>query len=112
MCTLLCCLFVTPIRVCLYAIDMFVCAACLGVLQDEALRNAVESYEGKNWKQIASAAFGTAKSDIQCLHRWQKVLKPGLVKVSAPVIGPSDMLVRRAGCGGSARVLSCDFWGQ
>jgi hypothetical protein len=37
-------------------------------------------FEGKNWKKIASTAFGFRKTDVQCLHRWQKVLKPGLVK--------------------------------
>lgn len=34
----------------------------------------------KNWKSIANHAFQGAYSDVQCLHRWQKVLKPGLVK--------------------------------
>ena len=35
---------------------------------------------GKNWKKIAETAFGGAKSDVQCLHRWQKVLDPKLIK--------------------------------
>ena len=35
----------------------------------------------KNWKMIAKTAFpDSSRSDIQCLHRWKKVLKPGLVK--------------------------------
>jgi len=49
-------------------------------MQDEKLKAAVEKFEARNWKRIAAYAFGQTKSDIQCLHRWQKVLKPGLVK--------------------------------
>ncbi len=48
--------------------------------EDARLKAAVELFEGKNWKKIASHAFGDSKSDVQCLHRWQKVLRPGLVK--------------------------------
>jgi myb proto-oncogene protein len=47
-------------------------------MQDEQLRRAVDLYDGKNWKKIASCLKG--RSDVQCLHRWQKVLRPGLVK--------------------------------
>jgi len=36
------------------------------------------SHGAKNWKVI-SALF-PLRTDVQCLHRWQKVLKPGLVK--------------------------------
>lgn len=46
--------------------------------EDEALRNAVNANSGKNWKKIALHLPG--RTDVQCLHRWQKVLKPGLVK--------------------------------
>ncbi len=48
--------------------------------EDEMLRKAVAEHHGKNWKKIAQAAFGESKSDVQCLHRWQKVLDPKLVK--------------------------------
>jgi hypothetical protein len=34
--------------------------------------------EAKNWKLIASALAG--KSEVQCLHRWNKVLNPELTK--------------------------------
>ena len=34
----------------------------------------------QNWKLIAAKFLGGARSDVQCLHRWQKVLKPGLRK--------------------------------
>jgi hypothetical protein len=48
--------------------------------EDSQLRVAVEKYGAKNWKKISEIAFGCARTDVQCLHRWQKVLKPGLVK--------------------------------
>jgi hypothetical protein len=46
--------------------------------EDDLLRRAVREHGGKNWKKIASCLPG--RSDVQCLHRWQKVLRPGLVK--------------------------------
>lgn len=46
--------------------------------EDEVLKRAVKDYGGKNWKKIASRLVG--RTDVQCLHRWQKVLRPGLVK--------------------------------
>jgi hypothetical protein len=46
--------------------------------EDNQLRQAVKRHAGKNWKRIASHLPG--RSDVQCLHRWQKVLKPGLIK--------------------------------
>jgi hypothetical protein len=46
--------------------------------EDNQLRQAVKKHAGKNWKRIASHLRG--RSDVQCLHRWQKVLKPGLIK--------------------------------
>lgn len=46
--------------------------------EDELLRNAVAEYLGKNWKRIAERI--PDRSDVQCLHRWQKVLRPGLIK--------------------------------
>jgi len=48
------------------------------VEEDARLRHAVEDNAAKNWKKIAQALPG--RSDVQCLHRWQKVLKPGLIK--------------------------------
>ncbi|KAH9799732.1 transcription factor MYB3R-4 [Citrus sinensis] len=41
--------------------------------EDEILRKAVQHFKGKNWKKID-------RTDVQCLHRWQKVLSPELVK--------------------------------
>ncbi len=46
--------------------------------EDEILRYAVAKHGGRNWKKIAEYLEG--RSDVQCLHRWQKVLRPGLIK--------------------------------
>ena len=46
--------------------------------EDASLRAAVDANSGKNWKRIALRLPG--RTDVQCLHRWQKVLRPGLVK--------------------------------
>ncbi|XP_030475601.1 transcription factor MYB3R-3 [Syzygium oleosum] len=46
--------------------------------EDETLRNAVAVYNGKSWKKIAE--YFPDRSEVQCLHRWQKVLNPELVK--------------------------------
>ncbi|KAI9112250.1 hypothetical protein K1719_016773 [Acacia pycnantha] len=46
--------------------------------EDETLRNAVAIFKGKNWKKIAESF--PDRSEVQCLHRWQKVLNPELVK--------------------------------
>ncbi|AED90458.1 myb domain protein 3r-5 [Arabidopsis thaliana] len=46
--------------------------------EDETLRRAVEKYKGKRWKKIAE--FFPERTEVQCLHRWQKVLNPELVK--------------------------------
>ncbi|KAF0692445.1 Aste57867_16474 [Aphanomyces stellatus] len=47
--------------------------------EDKLLRKSVKNLGTKNWKQVAMV-LGTGKTDIQCLHRWNKVLKPGLLK--------------------------------
>lgn len=46
--------------------------------EDALLRQAVSEFSGRSWKKIASRLRG--RTDVQCLHRWQKVLKPGLIK--------------------------------
>lgn len=48
--------------------------------EDDRLRAAVKSNGAKNWKFISKTAFQGSRSDVQCLHRWQKVLRPGLHK--------------------------------
>lgn len=47
--------------------------------EDVRLRNAVIEHQGRNWRHIAKE-LGNQRTDVQCLHRWNKVLKPGLVK--------------------------------
>lgn len=46
--------------------------------EDETLRKAVETFKGRNWKKIAE--FFHDRTEVQCLHRWQKVLNPELIK--------------------------------
>ncbi len=46
--------------------------------QDDLLRTAVAAHGERNWREIARALNG--RTDVQCLHRWQKVLRPGIVK--------------------------------
>ncbi|KAM0044129.1 putative transcription factor MYB-HB-like family [Helianthus debilis subsp. tardiflorus] len=46
--------------------------------EDEILCKAVQQFNGKNWKKIAECFKD--RTDVQCLHRWQKVLNPELVK--------------------------------
>lgn len=46
--------------------------------EDDLLRNAVQQYGGRNWKKISDLIAD--RTDVQCLHRWQKVLRPGLIK--------------------------------
>lgn len=52
--------------------------------EDDMLRVVVMEHSEKNWKNIAKAlnsSFpGSNRNDVQCLHRWQKVLQPGLKK--------------------------------
>ena len=48
--------------------------------EDEQLRKAVEAIGPKNWRRISTEFLQGKRSDVQCLHRWQKVLRPGLVK--------------------------------
>ena len=57
--------------------------------EDLKLGQAVTKYDGKNWKKIAESLPG--RTDVQCLHRWQKVLNPNLVK--GPWTEEEDRLV-------------------
>jgi hypothetical protein len=59
--------------------------------QDAALRTAVSKYGAKKWKSIAADIPGN-RSPIQCLQRWGKVLKPGLIK--GPWTDNQDELLR------------------
>jgi myb proto-oncogene protein len=55
------------------------------------LRIAVSQHKAKNWKKIAEEF--TDRTDVQCLHRWQKVLNPELVK--GPWTKEEDELVMK-----------------
>ena len=46
--------------------------------EDDLLRAAVVGMGDKQWKTVALQVPG--RSAVQCLHRWNKILKPGLVK--------------------------------
>ena len=59
--------------------------------EDEKLKAAVKTHGPRNWKKISNIAFDGARTDVQCLHRWQKVLRPGLVK--GPWSGDEDKIV-------------------
>lgn len=59
--------------------------------EDQRLREIVEMYGAKNWKRLASI-LGNVRSDVQCLHRWNKVLRPGLSK--GPWTAEEDKIVK------------------
>jgi len=46
--------------------------------EDDLLRKYVELFGEKQWRKISQHIPG--RSSIQCLHRWSKILRPGLVK--------------------------------
>jgi len=46
--------------------------------EDDKLREAVARNGARNWKRIAEVF--SDRTEVQCLHRWQKVLNPDLVK--------------------------------
>ena len=50
-----------------------------------------QKYNQKNWKRIAKCLKN--RTDVQCLHRWQKVLNPNLVK--GPWTKEEDFLVMK-----------------
>jgi len=62
--------------------------------EDAKLRSAVAAVGAKNWKRISQEFLDGRRSDVQCLHRWNKVLKPGLVK--GPWTQQEDEIIR--GC--------------
>ena len=48
------------------------------VLQDDKLKHLVETEGSEDWEKIAE--HFDDRSEHQCLHRWEKVLNPELVK--------------------------------
>jgi len=50
--------------------------------EDEVVIEAFSSEDGQNWKSLVEDLKKHGKTSSQCLHRWQKVLDPKLVKGS------------------------------
>jgi len=48
--------------------------------EDEQLRAGIARIGAQNWKKISMEYLRGARSEVQCLHRWTKVLQPGLKK--------------------------------
>ena len=48
--------------------------------EDKKLIAVIKDHGPKNWKFIATEAFEDKRTDVQCLHRWFKVLDPKLEK--------------------------------
>lgn len=46
--------------------------------EDELLRAYVEKFGEKKWKKISELM--QTRSPLQCLHRWTKILRPGMIK--------------------------------
>ena len=60
--------------------DMHSGAGRWSAQEDRNLRAAVAAVGAKHWKRISQEYLGGVRSDVQCLHRWNKCLKPGLCK--------------------------------
>ena len=48
--------------------------------EDDKLRAGVSVVAPTNWKRISDEFLGAMRSEMQCSHRWQHVLRPGIVK--------------------------------
>jgi len=46
--------------------------------EDDLLRSYVAKFGEKKWKKISDLML--SRSPLQCLHRWTKILKPGMIK--------------------------------
>lgn len=62
--------------------------------EDEALRSVIEAEGIQDWARVAKLAFSGARSETQCMERWDKVLKLGLRK--GPWTAAEDNIVREA----------------
>ena len=58
--------------------------------EDEKLSECVRVHKAKDWKKI-SKMLNTNRTSVQCLHRYNKVLKPGLKK--GPWTAEEDKIV-------------------
>ncbi|CAM9537087.1 unnamed protein product [Chrysoparadoxa australica] len=59
--------------------------------EDDRLTKIVAEHGARNWRHVASL-LNTCRTDVQCLHRWNKVLRPGLHK--GPWTEEEDAAVR------------------
>jgi hypothetical protein len=48
--------------------------------EDEIVIEAFTTYEGRQWKHMVEELKSYGKTASQCLHRWQKVLDPSIIK--------------------------------
>lgn len=48
--------------------------------EDAVLRRAVEELGTQDWPAVSQDFFGGKRTESQCMHRYTKVLSPGLVK--------------------------------
>jgi hypothetical protein len=72
--------------------------------EDNSLRSAINEFGEKQWRLISDKVPG--RSPIQCLHRWSKILKPGLVK--GPWSAQEDLALRHwVETQGSAKWSQC-----
>jgi len=71
------------------------------MMEDAALRAGVEALGPKSWKLISSDFMAGLRTDVQCLHRWQKVLRPGLVK--GPWTADEDAIILQCKLAGVSR---------
>jgi hypothetical protein len=69
--------------------------------EDERLREGVRACGPKSWKKISEDYLSDLRSDVQCLHRWTKVLKPGLVK--GPWTDEEDSIILNCVDGGMTK---------
>ena len=72
--------------------DLFKGKKRLWTLQeDQNLQTLVKKHGAKNWKTISE--YFSDRTDVQCLHRWQKVLNPDLVK--GPWTADEDAIIMK-----------------
>ena len=62
--------------------------------EDQALRRGVDLLGAKNWKRISDEFLGGKRTDVQCLHRWQKVSKKNIFKNLMLKINIYDVFLR------------------
>ena len=50
--------------------------------EDDRLRSSIEGMPSKkmDWNAVSAGIFYGARTPAQCQSRWEKVIKPGLVK--------------------------------